>query len=508
MLDRLLQNLAFLRRKFVYFYYKLKLHLCSLFSYLGDHFGFYLLSNRFFNEKRAQNLTVEYITKSHHDIFDFDSLLLKESSENEVDYSSIYPCSNDIVDVKEDLEKPQLFVGIANVTSLDIVASNIIPDILIFTDINKAQLKYLKLIIDIISISETRAEFLSTLCGKKKSDVSKIVRKIDSSEKDIISIEDGFWRCDNEQKIVVNEIHEEFLDYKTVKEEGVYKGMLHKRLGTRVFGGLRVITTFILNEKNQIKTIGEPFDVFPICRRNGFLSSEDKYKHLRNLLSDQPYLLINNPLSADLISTICSEFRYHKIMLWLSNILNPCFLSKDTYNLLDKLLFLKFCSAKYYNITIIEDQRRRFFPRVYERNPTPHWDAFGKVLRYVKGECVEIVNIKEWVKQGTTLHNTKRVYFTDFLSSEGTCDCTFIHVLIGHGMDIKTYKEIVMESFRRSGRTIILEHNKESKDFQNKNLGLTVKELIEMFGEPTHLLYSTGFKCKNRNIIAVYDSNQ
>jgi len=482
--------------------------LCNLFSYLGDHFGFYLLSNRFFSETGAQNLIVECIAKSRHDIFNFDSLLLKESSGNRLDYSSIYPCSNDIFDVKEDLEKPQLFLGIANLTSLDIIASTINPDILIFVDINKAQLKYLKLIIDIISMSQTRAEFLSTFFGKKNADVSQIMRKIDSSEKDIISIEDGFWRCDNEQKIVVNEIHKEFLDYKTVKEEGVYKGILHKKLGTRVFGGLRVITTFVLNEKNQIKTFNKPFDVFPIRRPNGFLSSEDKYKHLRNLLLDQPYLLINNPLSADLISAICNEFRYYKIMLWLSNILNPCFLSKDTYNLLDKLLFLKFCSAKYYNMTIIEDQRRRFFSRVYERKPTPHWDAFRKVLRYIKGDCIEIVNIREWVKEGTTLHNTKRVYFTDFLSSEGRCDCTFIHTLVRHGIDIKTYKEIVTESLRRSSRTIILEHNKESKDFRNKNLGLTVKELIEMFGEPTYLLYSTGFKCKNRNIIAVYDSNQ
>ena len=71
---------------FIYFCYKLKLHLCNLFSYLGNHFGSYLLANRFFGKAGARNLIVEYVAKSSHNIFNFDSLLLKESPENELDY--------------------------------------------------------------------------------------------------------------------------------------------------------------------------------------------------------------------------------------------------------------------------------------------------------------------------------------------------------------------------------------------------------------------------------------
>lgn len=495
-----------IQRKFFYFYHRLKLYLSNLFSYLREFDNFYLFFNVFLRKLSSKNIVIEYTAKNTKFNFpDLKFIEFKMRADDKVDCSTIYPCSDDVFKIRGNFDTPQLFLGIANLTSLDVI-SNLEPNILFFADLNKAQLKYLEFIINLIEKSETRTEFLSKLFGKKNIEVSKILEKADEFKEDLSFIEDEFWKCRDEKKHI-NEMHKEFLDYQIIKENGVYKGIIHKKIGTNVFGKLRAVTTFILNDKNQIK-IPKPFGVFPIYKDKGFLSSENKYKHLRNILLDKPYIMINTSLSADLISAISNGFKYYKIVLWLSNILNQCFLSKDTYKLIDRILFLKFFSSEYHKINILEDQRRQFFNIIHERKTTPHWDAFSKVLKYLKGECLEIVNLENRVKEGTRLPDTKPIYYTNFLSYKENCDSIFIHILVGNGMDIETYKKVVKEAFKKSKRVILLEHNRKSKDFRKKNIGLTTGELIEMFGEPTALEYSSGFKSKKRNIIVLYNNTE
>jgi len=495
----------FVRKRFYYFYYKLKLCMSNWFSRFREFDNFYLFLNIFLRKPGNKNIILEYVAKNTKFIFSgFRFIKFKINTENKIDYSTIYPCSDDIFEIEEDSKNSRLFLGVGNLASLDII-SNREPDIMFFIDINKAQLKYLEFIINLIKKFAVRAEFLSQLFGKEYTEVSRILEKMNRSKEDPCFMENEFWKCSDKKQYADN-MHKEFLDYQAIKQNGIFKGAVHKKIGTDVFGKPKVVTTFVLNDKNQIN-ISKPFSVFPIYRDKGFLSSENRYKHLRNILLNKPFILINEPLSADLISAVSNEFRYHEILLWLSNILNPYFLSKNTYKLIDKILFLKFFSSKYCKINILEDQRRGFFKTINEDKITPHWDAFRKVSKHLTGECLEIVNVKDWLKEETELFNTKRVYYTDFLSSRKNYKSIFIHILIGNGMDIEIYKKIVKEAFKRSERVVLLEHNSASKDFNNRNIGLTTKELIKMFGKPTILEYSSGPKSKKRNIVMLYASN-
>jgi len=494
----------FIWKRFYYFYYKLKLCASNWFSRFIGFGNFYFL-NTFLKKPENKNIILEYVAKNTKFVFfGFRFIKFKINTESRIDYSTIYPCSDDVYEIEEDFKNSRLFLGIGNLASLDII-SNTESDILFFVDINKAQLKYLEFIINLIKESTDRAEFLSQLFGKERAEVSRVIERVDKSKKDISFIENEFWKC-SDRKQYINNMHKEFLDYQIIKQDGTYRGLVHKEIGTNVFGKLKVVTTFILNDKNQINELN-PFSVFPIYKDKGFISSEDRYKHLRNILVNKPFILINEPLSADLISAISNEFRYHEILLWLSNILNPYFLSKNTYRLINKILFLKFFSLKYCKINILEDRRRHFFKTMHKKKITPHWDAFRKVSKYLKGECLEVVNVKDWLEEDTELFNTKRVYYTDFLSSRKNYESVFIHILIGNGMDVEIYRKIVKEAFKRSERVILLEHNSESKDFRKEKIGLTPLELIKMFGKPAVLEYSSGIKSKKRNIVMLYINN-
>jgi len=489
MKDKIKKGIYLLRRNYF-------LHKAKLYSHIFPLFPNLLY--KLFRKKEPKTIKAAFVAKSKNfTLLSNSNLTLKKNLKGEIDYSSIYPCSDDVFKLKEDYERPQLFLGIGNLTSLDIV-SNLNPEILFFVDVNASQLKYIELIIKLILKCKNRAEFLSFLFGKKLVEISKVLKEADI-EKDLLSVEDKFWRCVDRRRSV-NEMHDELLKYEIIEEDGVCKGIL-SNFGTNVFGRIRVIPTFILNDEKQIKSIREPFDEFPIYRKNGFLSSESKYKRLQNVLSDKPYVLIHGQLSSDLIFIIANEFRYHKIYLWLSNLLSFFRPPSDIYRLIVRILHLRL----EHNITILEDQRKPFFKRIYKWKPISHWDAFRKVLKYIDGKCLEIVNVKKWAEEKTTLPNTFRKYYTDFLSDKENYRCIFIHILIGHGMDIENYKQIVNEAFRRSRRVIILEHNRKSKDFLNKNTGITSEELIKFFGKPISLEYSMGIKSNNRNIIMVYD---
>jgi hypothetical protein len=476
-----------------------------VFARLKDFGSFFVILRFFLKKKEVDSISLEYISKSpNFDLSGLSSVKFKACHNFKGDCSSIYPGSDDLFSVYKNVSLPHVFLGVGNVSSLD-VASNLSPEVLFFVDLNKQQLEYLDLIINLIINSKDRAEFLANLFSKKETDISLVLRKADRNKDDKISIENEFWRCADKEKIYVNNIHKEFLNYELIKEKGLYRGAMHKKIGTNVMGKLRAITTFVLRDKSQVNISGN-YSLFAIYRENGFLSSEERYGNLKNVLLTKPYVLIDAPLSAELLSNVCIKFKHHRVVLWLSNILSPYFLSASTRKLINRIIFFLFFSSEYYEIDILEDQRRSFFGIAYHRKIIPHWDAFRKVFKYLNGDCLEVVNLKSWVDQGSSLPKTTRMFYSDFLASEEKYKTIFIHILVGNGMKADVYKTVVRAAFERADRVILLEHNRESKDFINKNKGLSLAELISMFGEPSVLDFSVGFKSKKRNIIMVYNN--
>jgi hypothetical protein len=439
---------------------------------------------------------------------DVSAYLQSEPSSDEIDISTVYPCSNDVVSIDTANDRPQIFVGVGNPTSIDVL-SHLDPQEVYILDINTNQLKYLEFTLQLISDCDDRVEFLSRFYGKKEEEVREIIDDIayDDGIDNLLEIEDRFWRS-NDVDRPINNIHEELLKYQYKEINGNRVGAQPASLGTNMRKNLEITMSLVLGGEYDLD-VDDKLNLFPIYRENGFLSNEARYKQIQNIIDNVDFTLIPNRMSGDLLHSIAEDHPYHELHLWLSNILYPGLFDSQNRLLTDKITFLReianeYYSDKFYNIQIWEDERTPFFDSNILDLRSPHWDAFSAVEKYREGNSLEIRVDPERAKKDSYLPQTRNIHYSKLTDVDENIDSIFYHILVGHGLDLEEFKKSVETGFNLANNIIILEHNSESADFSENGKGVTIEEIRGIFGEPTNIEYTAGKNSADRNMVVVY----
>lgn len=305
-----------------------------------------------------------------------DTTIVKDNHElSRSEIRTIYPTSSDAIPIQinQNTKDQCIFAGIANVNSLDVLA-NLQPSKIVFTDINFAQAKYLQFLIELIINSEDRAEFLSNLLDKERSELYDILVTIQNQDIDKLSneekvkLENEFWSCLNSRsrnyKSSDHEtLYSEFLTYNTVSEEdGTIKGIVFENMGKNALinekspSDVDIMTTFLIDDVDSIQSRPSRngrYNPHPIYRQGGFLGSEQAYQQLRTNLTEKPYIIFHNTMDSNLIYTIVKSYQNEQIVVWLSNLFAGAFESAETKSMVDTIALL---DSKY-DILAIENTR-------------------------------------------------------------------------------------------------------------------------------------------------------
>ena len=297
---------------------------------------------------------------------------------------------------------------------------------------------------------------------------------------------------------------------------------------------------FVRNEKGLLikaKTIGDINDyyaTFVCCGRayyelwaftagfgSGFLSNEKIFQRLKNILSSVPIYVIAGDVS-ELYNNIILSNQYEPIVFWLSNILSKYFTDKNPKILRMISDIQQWGTQREPNfpeveIKILQDQREkmkissiiddRFWKK---RRLSVHTNNFRKLSGYLYGfNNVEVVNVQKWIKNDagvSKLPNTKYLYFPEFqsINEDTRFDSIILHILKGHGVTKDNYSDALRKARRMTNNLIIIEHNRESKDFRKSKIGVTADEIRDSLGKESLIDFGPGYRCKDRNLIMVY----
>ncbi|MBN2106680.1 MAG: hypothetical protein JW832_04580 [Deltaproteobacteria bacterium] len=259
---------------------------------------------------------------------------------------------------------------------------------------------------------------------------------------------------------------------------------------------------------------------FTLGYGSGFLYDEAAFKALKKILASTPVYLIKADISVVYEDLLMSN-RYNPIIFWSSNLLCDYFTQKHPP--LTKLLEIsnRFGTQQEpcfpeSDLVLIQDERTKIKVAQQIENSARHkrtWSihtrSFATVAKYLEGSnCLEIVNVTEWIEQDrgeSKLPNTSYITADDFLGlMSGHYDSIVAHILVGHGVDKATYRNLIEKARGMTENLIVLEHNSESKDFRNSGVGVSLQELRDMLGMESFLEYCSGKKCPDRNIVCVY----
>lgn len=387
--------------------------------------------------------------------------LNKKLSKSEL--RTIYPCSDDHLNLKA-IKKTDhdLFVGIANLRSLDIIsnfASNQIKKIYFF-DVNKAQLVYLHQLVKLVRRYPDHLSFIShALRFQKKRHSSHQIQTelIPSSQTDT-----GHFRLEN--------------------------------LGKNTFGGCAPLN-FSLEPTS---------DSFHFIHPLGFLHSKPNYQNLKKNLISAKIFFLHKPLDHKSIYQLLDQNKYHLPLIWLSNLLNPKFITENR-SLVLLLSNIQYLSREF-SARFLVDARLKYLSNSRLHLPNPHIITYNRILSLTKKNSLiaEIVPFKKWEAESLhpNLEKIRRYHVNNHLPNLEKEKVVLFHCLLSYGVPLQTVAQLLP---RCKKKLIILEHNPNSKDFNFSDVpdikGL--KKLLKKHFKTIQTHYVSGIKDRRRNVIIV-----
>ena len=384
-------------------------------------------------------------------------------------------------------------------------------------DYNLSQLQHFKRLVDYIRISNSRIEFLENLFKIKFNDVAiRLLNEIRPSPKGYIrgsSFKDKYFRTENELWENTLFYKEEFISEYHLKD--VIKTEAGLRIKTQTFGDINTYYSTILSASK------EDYDNWPFTSAYGcgFLRSEVSFNVFKRFLAESEIFYIHDDLPRIAYDILMAN-RYKTIVFWISNLLIDYFIKKnpDLEQLKEKLFKLGTNREPHFpelDVVLVQDMRepiktaRQINPnKDRKRTLSIHTKTFSCIEKHIEGlNNIEITNMPVWFKRDngiSKLPNMRYKMANDFLSNDDFLyDTIFVHILVGHGMPYETYSDLLKKALNQCEILIILEHNKNSKDF--KNIGLTIQDIRNALGRESTLEFCPGYKTKDRNLLFVYE---
>ncbi|MDO8445562.1 MAG: hypothetical protein Q7T53_05575 [Deltaproteobacteria bacterium] len=435
-----------------------------------------------------------------------------------------YFLSNDIYSYRlktKDADNGCVYIGIANPHYFHVLAE--ISSFhkvtrMISVDNNFAQLRHFDYIYKMICSSSNRIEYLQNLFKVRFN--SKAIDLLENFKAHPLHYVHGGVKYDGyydlEKKLWENLTFDHNL---FVKAYGLDT--------TLIEAGLKINSSTIGDIDTYIATIvccsRNSYEYWPFTSAfgTGFLRSEESFQRVQHILLSVPLYQILGDV-ANFYETLLISNRYSAITFYASNLLCEYFLKKHPAlkKVIETSADLGTRKEPYFpeiDLIVIQDIRtaiplfREISPQKnFKRELSIHTRSFSKVVTFLKGtKNIEVVNMPSWIKQDngeSKLPNTEYLLVEDFKK----LDCThrfssiLLHTLVGHGMPMNIFFDIAGKALLMTDNLIILEHNKESKDFKNNKVGLTVHDLRDSIGMESHLTFCPGKSCHDRNILAVY----
>jgi len=433
-----------------------------------------------------------------------------------------YFLSNDVVDLRKfrhNHSENAVIIGIANnhfFHVISLLCEHALPQRIIAIDNNTEQLFHFSKVRKMIINSNNRIEFLQKLFKVRfNSKAIRLLEQFNGFPKNYIHggvDTDKFYTI--EREIWDNLIFDQklFQDEYNLTVSKHNDGLLVR---SKTIGDINeYYATFICCSKSNYNKW--PFSLAFGC---GFLKSEQDFMKLKKILNETEMYLIEEDISV-VYENLLESNKYFPIRVWISNLIDDYFVKKHP-----KLSKIVTISTKLgtqiepnlpeIDLKLIVDDRVNIklekeinYRESIQRNWSIHTKSFNKVSKYIKGETIiEIVNVKEWIQQDNNiskLYKAKYVHIDDLKEFMGKrFDTIFVHILVGHGVDIKTYTNVLNQLYSMTENLIILEHNRNSKDFKGDK-GLTRENIQDILGKESFFEYCPGLKTKDRNILLVY----
>ena len=149
---------------------------------------------------------------------------------------------------------------------------------------------------------------------------------------------------------------------------------------------------------------------------------------------------------------------------------------------------------------------------VWLASPDAHARALAGIRPYVFGRTVEVTHKTPW---GFGELDRVNVTAKEYLASDDRSDTTILHILLGEGVERSLFERAYRSAVRRSSRVIVLEHNRNSRDWASRDTRQFVSaadltEAIQKMSEDTPAVIQTvqmlaGERDLQRNILMVID---
>jgi FkbM family methyltransferase len=152
---------------------------------------------------------------------------------------------------------------------------------------------------------------------------------------------------------------------------------------------------------------------------------------------------------------------------------------------------------------------------VWLASPDVHARALAGIRPYIFGRTVEVTHKTPW---GFGELDRTNMAVNEYLASNDRADTTILHILLGEGVERSLFERAYRSAVHRSSRVIVLEHNRDSRDWVSRNASEFVSaadltEAIRKMNEGTPAVIHTvqmlaGERDLQRNILVVVDVPQ
>jgi hypothetical protein len=338
------------------------------------------------------------------------------------------------------------------------------PKEIILFDINPLQVRYLKLIVQVIRISPNFNKFLENFFSRKFC----------------IDIEE-FLSQPKEQKIA-----RRVRKYVTDKE--IYDASLGKiaegrylKLNSMVpvikIEGNSMCQHITITDKEYFKP-GPRINVintsWGLARNFNYLKSKlQDAKIIVSKLEDRKLLDSLNTNSILFVSNIGEEDWLNGVESDLTQ--NELKLLAKKYNIARSFRkqwtesvtgFKKFVNQMTGNFWIIDSAGNIFSKNdlLLERSDSHEW-LWSKLKPKIMGKHIEIIH----KKKGTWgfKENLETINYKQYLKSKETYDTVVLHILLGNGVSVDAFIRILLKASKTAKRIIIMEHDRDSLNFGN-----------------------------------------
>ncbi len=411
-----------------------------------------------------------------------------------------------LVKLKYDQRKLDYFYcvigGLAGLNYLNVIN----PKETIFYDINPAAVDYAKLFFNMISISDTREDFLERFFSRKllgKISIKNQYLYLDSPPSADI-FEETYIKIDEENEQLFNHIFGDIyknpsnLNYKYCKK--IFP-MFPKSLDIPVETNKP--------DRENINTLHYGL---------GWLSSDDSYNRVKNSLKGAK-LIVKNLFDLEI------EHEDKDIIIYTSNINR--FFGEEWNEFCIRMMNEK---QKISAITVYDGiyflgngnyQLEYFIPNYkkpiryiyrklhrYDKLRNPHNMLLMTIRPYLKGKIVEITHRNNW---GFYELKRKAVTYKQFLDHPIKSNTIILHILMSEGVTKDYFEKLIYILPEYADRVMIIEHNRNSKDWDSYPLRkkrIPSSQEIEKFipkNKSILKLYSEGITDAVRNVIYVID---